>query len=128
MVLFHGQSGKEAAKESLGNYRKAYAEGVKIAMGTDFSTAPLLKIGNNAMELKLMQDNIGMTSMEVLVAATRTAAEACAVQDITGTIEEGKTADIILVDGDPLKNILVLENKEAFKMVMKEGTIEVRSA
>ena len=97
-------------------------------MGTDFSTAPLLKIGNNAMELMLMQDKIGMTSMEVLVSATKMAAEACAVQDITGTIEKGKMADIILVDGDPLKTIQVLENKEAFKLVMKEGNIEARSA
>jgi imidazolonepropionase-like amidohydrolase len=96
-------------------------------MGTDFSTAPLLKIGNNAMELKLMQDNIGMSSMEVVVAATRTAAEACAVLEITGTLEQGKMADIIVVDGDPLKNIQVLENKEAIKLVMKEGSVEVRS-
>ena len=71
-----------------------------------------------------MQDNIGMTSMEVIVAATKTAAEACAVQDITGTIEVGKIADIIMVDGDPLKNIQVLENKDGIKLVMKEGVIE----
>ncbi len=120
------RKGKEARKESLGNYRRAYEAGIKIAMGTDFSTAPLLKIGNNAMELKLMKDNIGMTSMEVIVSATKTAAEACAVQDIAGTIESGKKADIILVDGNPLDNIQVLENKEAFKLVMKEGVTEVR--
>ena len=118
--------GKAAHKESLGNYRKAYDAGIKIAMGTDFSTAPLLKIGNNAMELKLMQDNIGMSSMEVIVAATKTAAEACAVQDITGTIEKGKMADIIMVDGDPLTNIQVLEKKNSIKLVIKEGEIEVR--
>lgn len=120
------RKGKEAHKESLGNYRKAYEAGVKIAMGTDFSTAPLLKIGNNAMELKLMQDNIGMSSMEVIVAATKTAAEACAVQDITGTLEAGKMADILLVDGDPLSNTQVLENKDAIRLVMKEGVIEHR--
>lgn len=122
------RKGKEAAKESRGNYRKAYDAGVKIAMGTDFSTAPLLKIGNNAMELKLMQDNIGMTSMEVIVAATKTAAEACAVQDITGTLDAGKMADIIIVNGNPLRKIETLENKKAIRLVMKEGKIKARSA
>ena len=58
-------------------------------------------IDGNGLELKLMQDNIGMTSREVIVAATKTAAEACSVQDITGTIEQGKKADIILVNGPP---------------------------
>ena len=120
------RKGKEAHKESLGNYRKAYEAGIKIAMGTDFSTAPLLKIGNNAMELKLMQDKIGMSSMEVIVASTLTAAEACAVQEITGTIESGKKADIIMVDGDPLENLQVLENKESIKLVMKEGVVVSR--
>jgi imidazolonepropionase-like amidohydrolase len=116
--------GKQAKKESIGNYRKAYEVGVKIAMGTDFSTAPLLKIGNNAMELKLMQKNIGMTPMEVLVATTKTAAEACAVEDITGTLEPGKKADILVVEKNPLDDLSILENKEAIKLVMKEGVIE----
>ena len=80
------------------------------------------------MELKLMQDNIGMTSMEVIVAATKTAAEACAVQDITGTLDAGKLADIIIVNGNPLRMIEVLENKKAIRLVMKEGKIEARNA
>jgi imidazolonepropionase-like amidohydrolase len=117
--------GKEAHKESLGNYRKAHEAGIKIAMGTDFSTAPLLKIGNNAMELKLMEKNIGMTPMEVLVAATKTAAEACAVEDITGTLEAGKMADVLVVEKNPLNDLSILENKSAIKLVLKEGVIEV---
>lgn len=118
------EKGKLAHKESLGNYRKAYEAGVKIAMGTDFSTAPLLKIGNNAMELKLMEKNIGMTPMEVIIAATKTAAEACAVDKITGTLEPGKMADIVVVEKNPLDDLSILENKEAIRMVMKEGVME----
>jgi imidazolonepropionase-like amidohydrolase len=116
--------GKVAQKEAIVNAKKAYEYGVKIAMGTDFSTAPLLKIGGNAMELHLMEKNIGMTPMEVIVATTKMAAEACAVQDITGTLEEGKQADLILVEGDPLKNLRILEDFDSIKLVMKGGVIE----
>jgi imidazolonepropionase-like amidohydrolase len=48
------------------------------------------------------------------------------VQEITGTIESGKKADIIMVDGDPLENLQVLENKEAIKLVMNEGVVVSR--
>ena len=117
------RKGKEAQKESKGNYKKAYDAGIKIAMGTDFSTAPLLKIGNNAMELKLMKKIIGMDPMDVLVSATKTAAEACAVHDLTGTLEPGKKGDILVVEKNPLLDLSILENKQAIKIVMKDAKI-----
>jgi len=117
------RKGKEAQKESKGNYKKAYDAGIKIAMGTDFSTAPLLKIGNNAMELKLMKKIIGMDPMDVLVSATKNAAEACAVHDLTGTLEPGKKGDILVVEKNPLLDLSILENKQAIKIVMKDAKI-----
>ena len=117
------RKGKEAHKESKGNYKKAYDAGIKIAMGTDFSTAPLLKIGNNAMELKLMEKVIEMDPMDVLVSATKNAAEACAVHDLTGTLEPGKKGDILVVEKNPLLDLSILENKQAIKIVMKDAKI-----
>jgi imidazolonepropionase-like amidohydrolase len=80
------------------SFRKAVAAGVKIAMGTDSGVTPH---GQNLRELELMQEG-GMTPAEVLVATTKTAAELMALQDELGTLEPGKRADLVLVDGDAL--------------------------
>ena len=61
--------------------------------------------------------------MSSIIATTRTAAEAIGVADRVGTIEEGKIADIILIDGWPLENIDLLHDEDKIKMVMKEGKI-----
>lgn len=103
-----------AHKESIA---RAYKAGVKIAMGTD---AGVMAHGTNLRELGLMCD-IGMSPMEAIVASTKTAAECLGWEEQTGTIEQGKLADIILTKVNPLQNIQALDNKEAITMVMKEG-------
>jgi imidazolonepropionase-like amidohydrolase len=77
---------------------RAIAAGVKIAMGTDSGVAPH---GQNLRELELLAD-CGMASLQVIVAASKTAAELMGVDRDRGTIEPGKRADLVLVDGDPL--------------------------
>jgi imidazolonepropionase-like amidohydrolase len=81
------------------SFRKAVAAGVKVAMGTDSGVTPH---GQNLRELELMAEG-GMTPAQVLVATTRTAAELMGLQDELGTVEPGKRADLVLVDGDPLE-------------------------
>jgi imidazolonepropionase-like amidohydrolase len=76
--------------------RRAIAAGVKIAMGTDSGVGPH---GNNLDELRLMVD-CGMTPLQALHAATKSAAELCDVDDDLGTIEVGKRADLTLFAGD----------------------------
>ena len=78
--------------------RRAIEAGVKVAMGTDSGVCPH---GQNARELGLMAD-CGMSPTDALVATTRTAADLLGVGDHLGTIEEGKRADFVVVDGDPL--------------------------
>lgn len=78
--------------------RRAIEAGVRIAMGTD---APLYPHGQNLTELQLMVEQ-GLTSGEALHAATLSAAELMGVADTCGSLEPGKRADIVLVDGDPL--------------------------
>ena len=80
------------------SFRKAVAAGVKVAMGTD---SGVTAHGQNLRELPLMVEG-GMTPADALVATTRSAAELMGLEDELGTIEAGKRADLVVVDGDPL--------------------------
>jgi imidazolonepropionase-like amidohydrolase len=110
---------QQHTKETFQRYIKA---GVRIAMGTDMALDP--EMGANAQELEIYVD-YGMTPMEAIQTATKNTAEAIWLGKVTGTLEPGKYADIIAIDGDPLKDIRILQDKEKIKIVMKEGTIFV---
>lgn len=103
-------------------FKKCHQGGVKIAMGTDTNYDPAM--GDNAYELEIYV-NLGMTPMEAILTATKNAAEALRMDKDIGTLEEGKLADIIAVEGDPLKDITVLQKKELIKLVAKEGKVYV---
>ncbi len=79
------------------NVRRAIEAGVRIAMGTDSGVTPH---GRNLRELELMAD-LGMPPAAVLEATTRSAAQLLGVDTRLGTIEPGKVADLVAVDGDP---------------------------
>ncbi|MCR6693101.1 MAG: amidohydrolase family protein, partial [archaeon YNP-LCB-003-016] len=115
----------EAFESHLKSVRKAYEAGVKIAVGTDFGGPELWKLGTNAMELELLVDKVGFKPMDAIVSATKISAEACGLEKKIGTIEAGKLADIIVVNGNPLEDIRVLRDVRNVKMVLKEGKIEV---
>jgi imidazolonepropionase-like amidohydrolase len=119
--------GVEKAKIEWGKIYKSISRihkaGAPIAAGTDFVGSPMLPFGNNAVELELLVKYAGFSPMEAIVATTKHGAMACFIGDRTGTIEPGKMADIIVVDGDPLKDIRILQDKEKIKMVMLEGKI-----
>ncbi len=120
------EKAEEAWKETCKNIEKSHKAGVPICAATDFCGSPLLKFGKNAMELELLVKKCHFKPMEAIVAATKNAAEyACNLGDKIGTIKEGKLADIIVVDGDPLGDITILQELERIKMVMRNGKIEV---
>ena len=93
-----------------------HPKGVPIAFGTD---AGVSKHGRNADEFELMV-RFGMTPMEAIEAATVNAADLLGVSDIAGTLEPGKSADIIAVKGDPLADIKVLKS---VNFVMARGEV-----
>ena len=99
------------------SFRMAVEAGVKIAMGTD---AGVGRHGENGKELQLMVEN-GMTPMQAILASTSHAAHLLGIQDSLGTLEVGKLADVIIVDGDVLSDISILANPANVRLVLKEG-------
>jgi imidazolonepropionase-like amidohydrolase len=98
------------------NAKKAFAAGVKVAFGTDAAVYPH---GLNAGEFHVYV-KLGMTPLAAIQTATINAADLLGWTKTVGTIEEGKWADLIAVDGDPTKDVTVLEH---VKFVMKSGTV-----
>ncbi len=105
---------REVVETHRASFAKAVDAGVKIAMGTDSGVTPH---GQNLRELALMVEG-GMTPMQAIVATTRSAAELMGVEDELGTIEPGKRADLVVVDGDPLE---VATLAERIRAVYQDG-------
>jgi imidazolonepropionase-like amidohydrolase len=110
---------REVLADHQASFRLAVESGVKIAMGTDTGVGPH---GSNAEELERMVEG-GMTPMQAIVATTRTAAECARIAHLTGTLEVGKRADVLGVDGDPLANIAVLQDKSRLALIMRDGAV-----
>ena len=98
---------------------RSYKAGVKIAFGTDSGVS---RHGINGRELELMVE-AGLPERAVLVAATVNAADLLGISNIAGTLEEGKSADIIAANGNPLENISTLRTP-AF--VMARGSVFIK--
>lgn len=98
------------------NESHAFKSGVKIALGTDAAVYPH---GLNAHEFAKMVE-MGLTPLQSIQAGTINAADLLGWPDRVGTIEAGKFADLVAVDGDPLANVHVLEN---VRFVMKGGEV-----
>ena len=98
------------------NVAHAFASGVKVAFGTDAAVYPH---GLNAHEFAVMV-KLGLTPLQAIQAATVNAADLLGWSDKIGSVEPGKWADIIAVDGDPLQDVTTLER---VKFVMKGGTM-----
>jgi imidazolonepropionase-like amidohydrolase len=105
---------REVVETHTASFARAVAAGVKVAMGTDSGVTPH---GQNLRELGLMVDG-GMTPMQAIVATTSSAAELMGLDDELGTIEPGKRADLVVVDGDPLDVVTLAERVSS---VYKDG-------
>jgi imidazolonepropionase-like amidohydrolase len=117
------QKATECWKDKERNFGMLLEKGVKISFGSD-TGVPYIQHGNNARELSMFVE-LGMEPMQAIIAATKTAAEAIGIDNMVGTIETGKIADIIVVEGDPLEDINILHEENRIKMVMKEGVVVI---
>lgn len=99
---------REALIPHRESFKKAYKAGVKIAVGTDAGT-PFNFHGDYVTELEIMSQ-LGMSTQEVIQSATYMGAAALGVQEVIGSVEKGKKADLLLVYGEPEENISTLRN------------------
>ena len=106
----------EAREVGIRSLRYAHEAGVRIASGSDL-LGPLQD--RKARELEIKTEV--MSPMESLLSATKTNASLFGMEEEIGTIEEGKLADLLVVDGNPLEDLSVLQDKGNLKLIMKGG-------
>ncbi|MBI2755151.1 MAG: amidohydrolase family protein [Chloroflexi bacterium] len=111
----------KARDAHLESFLSAYQAGVKMVLGTDAGT-PFNFHGANARELSLMVRH-GMQPLDALRAATRNGAELLGVLADVGSIEPGKQADLVLVQGDATANVEIVERPENLRMVLQGGRL-----
>jgi imidazolonepropionase-like amidohydrolase len=107
----------DAALESMRGLRQ---RGVRILPGGDYGFA-WTPHGTNAKDLEYFVKHVGMSTMEALLSATAWGGPMMRMGKTIGYIREGCLADLLLVDGDPLADITVLQHKERILAVMKDG-------
>lgn len=91
--------------------KQAYANGIRVGLGTDAS-CPFVTQYNTWRELEYIVKYIGVTPQQAIYNATRGNAEILGIEDETGTIEEGKSADLLLLDGNPIEDIRLLSHPD----------------
>jgi len=103
------------------NLRRFVAAGGQVALGTDYQGAPNVRfdLGMPITEIELMAQ-AGMTPMQIIVAATRNAALTCGLERELGTLEPGKLADVLVVEGDPLADLQALTH---IRLVLRDGVV-----
>ena len=110
---------KAMTKRHQTSFRQAHRQGLLIAMGTDAGT-PFNAHGDNAQELERMVA-YGMSPMEAILTSTSAAARLIGIGDRVGTLARGKEADLVLIDGNPLRKIEVMRDRSRIVGVMKAG-------
>ena len=114
---FYQQKMKDVSAVEKKNAIKAIKAGVKIALGTDAAVYPH---GLNAHEVDVYVNQFGMSPLQGIQTGTINAADLMGWTDKIGTLEPGKWADIIAIDGDPLKDVKILQH---VPFVMKSGVV-----
>ncbi|HSF68402.1 MAG TPA: amidohydrolase family protein [Nitrospiraceae bacterium] len=112
---------KSMTKRHQLSFKNALRDGILIAMGTDAGT-PFNFHGQNTQELERMVA-LGMSPMQAILASTSAAARLIGIQDRVGTIEKGKLADLLLLEGNPLRRIDLLRDRSRIIGVMQSGRI-----
>ncbi|MCE2492003.1 MAG: amidohydrolase family protein [Alphaproteobacteria bacterium] len=100
---------------------KMHRRGIRVLPGGDYGFA-WIPHGQNARDLEYFVNLVGMSPMEAVLSATKLGGAIMGRPEELGQIREGYLADIILVDGDPLADIRILQDRERILAVMKDGT------
>jgi len=103
-------------------YKELRRRGVRILIGGDYGFAQTPQ-GDNARDLKHFVDLLGFSPSEALQCGTRIGGELMSMEGELGQVKEGFLADLLLVDGDPLKNLDLLVNERNLHVIMKNGDL-----
>lgn len=114
---------RETLEGGAESARKILKAGGRLGMGGDYGFA-WTPHGTYAKELTFFVKHVGFTPLEVLKCATKTGAEIMGRGDEFGTLEAGKLADVLVVDGDVLADISILEDRKRFVAVMQGGVVK----
>jgi imidazolonepropionase-like amidohydrolase len=107
----------EACVESM---KKLHRRGVRICIGGDYGFAWTPQ-GTNAKDIQTFVEMLGFSPMEAIQAATKYGGEIMGMAHELGMVKEGYLADLLLVDGDPLADVRILQDKNRILAIMKDG-------
>jgi imidazolonepropionase-like amidohydrolase len=99
---------------------KMHKRGIRVLIGGDYGFAWTPQ-GTNAKDLEYFVDLVGMSPMEAIMAGTKYGGEIMSMGNELGMIREGYLADLLLVDGDPLADVRILQDKKRLLAIMKDG-------
>lgn len=108
-------------------YPKMRKRGIRILPGGDYGF-PYNPIGTNARDLQWFVELLGFTPVEALVAATKLGGELMGGGDKLGQIKAGYLADLLVVDGDPTRDVRILQDASRLALIMKDGKVHKRTA
>jgi imidazolonepropionase-like amidohydrolase len=100
--------------------RRMHKRGIRVLIGGDYGFAWTPQ-GTNAKDLEYFVDMLGFSPMEAILAGTKYGGQIMGMDNELGQIREGWLADLLLVDGDPLANIRILQEKNRLLAIMKDG-------
>jgi imidazolonepropionase-like amidohydrolase len=123
LKMISDKYGAPVLETGKSNVFKFVQMGGKIGLGNDFieEELPWYTLGMPKMELRLLKE-AGLTNMQIIVAATKHGAEICSIDKDVGTVEVGKRADMLIINGNPLEN---LDSIDDVRFVIKDGQIVV---
>ena len=108
-------------------YPKMRKRGIRVLPGGDYGF-PYNPIGTNARDLQWFVELLGYTPVEALVAATKLGGELMGGGDKLGQIKAGYLADLLVVDGDPTRDVRILQDASRLALIMKDGKVHKRTA
>ncbi len=107
-------------------YPKMRKRGIRVLPGGDYGF-PYNPIGTNARDLQWFVELLGYTPVEALVAATKFGGELMGRGDKLGQIKAGYLADLLVVDGDPTRDVRILQDSSRLALIMKDGKVHKRA-
>jgi len=116
-----GTTAEKELNRIIGNLQNANKKGIRITVGSDSFCSKLTPYGKYTITEIYALHKAGLSEMETIVAATKNGAEMLKIDNITGTLEVGKFADLLVINGNPLNDIHHISN-EKMNIIMKGGS------